>query len=139
MTGSIFVDTNVLVYAHDVDAGAKHVRARAIVRELWDAGNAVVSTQVLQELHRNVTRKIPTRVPLQAARDLVRAYATWRLERIDLPHILRASEIEERFQLSFWDALIMAAAASAGADRILSEDLSHGQRIDGVTVENPFA
>ena len=137
MTASVFVDTNVLLYAHDLDAGPKHETARRLVMELWSEQRGVLSTQVLQEFYVDVTRKL--RLPRAEAREALVDFGTWKVERIGVPHILRASELEERFQLSFWDALIVAAAAAAGADEILSEDLSHGQRIDGVLIQNPFA
>lgn len=138
MSDKVFVDTNVLIYAHDVDAGHKHAVAADLLTDLWRERQGVLSTQVLQEFYVNVTRKIPMPLPRSIARDLVSSYAVWQVERVDLDQVLRASELEERYQLSFWDALIVSSARKAGATKILSEDLSHGQRIDGILVENPF-
>lgn len=133
-----FVDTNILVYAHDVDAGSKHMRARAVVAELWDSRRGALSTQVLQELYVNVTRKLPRRLPRAVARDLVEVYARWDVVSIDAVRIHRAAELEERHKLSFWDALIVVAAHDSGAARLLSEDLNDGQAFGGLRVENPF-
>jgi predicted nucleic acid-binding protein len=139
MSDRAFVDTNVLVYAHDVDAGERHTVAARLVAELWERREAVISTQVLQELYVNVTRKIPSPLSRPTARQLVRTYAAWRVETIGPPEILLASELEEQHQLSFWDALIVAAALKSGATRIFTEDLSAGRSIAGIGIENPFA
>jgi predicted nucleic acid-binding protein len=138
MSDSVFVDTNVLIYAHDVDAGRKHAVAAQLVRDLWSSREGVLSTQVLQEFYVNVTRKIPAPVSRALARELLRTYAVWRVVLIDVDDVSRASELEEEIQLSFWDALILAAAAKAGAKILLSEDLNPGQIIRGVRIENPF-
>ena len=139
MSDRTFVDTNVLVYAHDVDAGARHAVASRLVAELWEAREAVISTQVLQEFYVNATRKIPAPLSRSTAREIVRTYAAWQIEPISAPDILLAAELEEQHKLSFWDALIVAAALKGGASRILTEDLSPGRSIAGVRIENPFA
>ncbi len=138
MNDKTFVDTNVLIYAHDNDAGAKHRIAAALLRELWSSRTGVLSVQVLQEFYVNVTRKIPKPLSRAMARDLLAHYAVWNIQTADAPLLARASEIEEKHRLSFWDALIVAAAKEAGAQRILSEDMGNGQRIAGVRIENPF-
>lgn len=139
MSGNTFVDTNVLIYAHDADAGAKQELASGHLAELWRTRRGVLSAQVLQEFYVNVTRKIARPLSRKAAREVVRAYSPWHSASIRPEDILRASELEERHRLSFWDALIVVSAKLAGADRILSEDLNPGQTIDGITIENPFA
>jgi predicted nucleic acid-binding protein len=138
MTDRFFVDTNVLIYAHDLDAGLKHDRAALIVADLWEKENGIVSVQVLQEFYVNVTRKIARPMTPAAARGIIRNYLAWRVEPNEPSAVLLASEIGERNRISFWDALIVASAARAGADRILSEDLNHGQVIEGIRIENPF-
>ena len=138
MTDRVFVDTNVLIYAHDLDAGLKHDRAAVIVADLWERENGIISTQVLQEFYVNVTRKIAKPLTPAAARGIIRNYLAWCVEANEPSAVLLASEIGERNRISFWDALIVASAARAGADRILSEDLSHGQVLEGVRIENPF-
>jgi len=137
MNDKTFVDTNVLVYAHDVDAGPKRAIAATVLRELWDAQLGVLSMQVLQEFYVNVTRKIGAPLSKDAARLVVNTYATWCIETTPA-EISAAFRIEDESRLGFWDALIVAAAAKAGAVRILSEDLNPQQMIAGVRVENPF-
>lgn len=138
MTGKIFVDTNVLIYAHDLDAGSKYRKAVGLLIDLWEGGTGVISIQVLQEFYVNITRKIPVPMSRSTARGLISNYKAWQIE-ISTPRtLLHASEIEERHQLSFWDAMIVAAAYQGGADKILTEDLNHGQSIEGIRIENPF-
>mgnify|MGYP000866677149 FL=1 len=138
MIERVFVDTNVLIYAHDLDAGLKHDRAVAILSDLWENENGIVSVQVLQEFYVNVTRKISDPLTPALARGVIRNYLAWQIAPNDPSTVLSASEIAERNHISFWDALIVASASNAGADRILSEDLNHGQMIEGVVIENPF-
>jgi predicted nucleic acid-binding protein len=132
-----FVDSNVLIYAHDMDAGRKREVARVLLRDLWLARNGVLSTQVLHEFYVNVTRKIRTPVPKSEARRVVRTYIPWCLQP-ETGDVDEAFRIEDEAGISFWDALILAAAARSGATRVLSEDLNPGQIISGVTVINPF-
>jgi predicted nucleic acid-binding protein len=134
----VFVDSNVLVHAHDLDARNKRERARDIVRELWENRSGFLSTQVLQEFYVNVTRKIERPLTKSKARELTRNYSLWKTEIIESADVFRASELEESSRISFWDALIIVAASKAGASLVLSEDLNPGQTIAGVTVENPF-
>jgi len=137
MSDKTFVDTNVLVYAHDVDAGSKQTVADAVLRELWNDGLGVLSMQVLQEFYVNVTRKIALPLSKEEARLVVNTYAAWCMETTPA-EIAAAFRIEDESRLGFWDALIVAAAAKAGATRILSEDLNPQQMVAGVRVENPF-
>jgi predicted nucleic acid-binding protein len=134
----IFVDTNVLVYAHDTDAGSRHDSAKALLAELWDNRSGSLSTQVLQEFYAVVTRKFKPPMPRAKARAIVAAYGEW----CDVPTepqlIVAASRLEEEHTLSFWDSLIVQAAIQAGADRLVSEDLQDGRRFGTLTIENPF-
>lgn len=134
----VFVDTSVLIYAHDVDAGAKRAIAGAALRALWEQRRGMLSTQVLQEFYVNVTRKIPSPLPRDRARQVVRTYTAWHVELAGTALVPRASELEERYQLAFWDALIVAAALEGGATKVLTEDLNPDQIIEGLTIENPF-
>ncbi|MCK8603912.1 hypothetical protein [Desulfoferrobacter suflitae] len=86
----------------------------------------------------NVTHKIPNPLSPSQARGIIEPYSAWHLEVNDFASVLMASELEERHRLSFWDAMIVAAACRAKAYKIITEDLNHGQNIDGVLVENPF-
>ena len=137
-TFKTFVDTNVLIYAHDVDAGAKHEVAKGVLRDLWSERTGVLSLQVLQEFYVNVTRKISTPLSKQLARLVVSSYTAWCTETTPA-ELSSAFRIEDESRIGFWDALIVSSAARSGATRILSEDLSAGQRIDGILIENPFA
>jgi predicted nucleic acid-binding protein len=138
MSDSRFVDTNILMYAHDSTTGVKHERARALVEELWRGRSGAVSTQVLQELCVNVRRRSGRPLDVASTRALVADYLTWNVIVNDGESILAALEIEERYGISFWDALIIQAAEAAGADVLYSEDLSHGQRYGSVQVINPL-
>ena len=137
MNAKTFVDTNVLIYAHDVDARAKHEIARDILRELWRERAGALSTQVLQEFYVNVTRKIASPLSKPSARAVVDSYVVWCVDPTPV-EISAAFRIEDEAGIGFWDALIIAAARKAGAHRILSEDLNAGQIISGVRIENPF-
>lgn len=138
MSAEVFVDTNILVYAHDVDAGDKRAKAYETLRELWDSRRGALSTQVLQEFYVNVTRKIDHPIDPALARDIVKRYGAWQLVCADLDLVLQAADLEQRAKLSFWDAMIVAAAQRSGAQTLLTEDFSNGQRFDSVTVQNPF-
>ena len=139
MSGKTFVDTNVLIYAHDVDAAAKHDVAARLVRDLWQTRTGVLSMQVLQEFYVNATRKIRTPLSKAAARSVVSTYTAWCVDGPTPADLAPAYEIEDAAGISFWDALIVAAAARAGAHRLVSEDLNAGQSIAGVLIENPFS
>jgi predicted nucleic acid-binding protein len=138
MSDKTFIDTNILVYAHDLDDRSKHECARNALRELWNDGTGLLSPQVLQEFYVNVTRKIAKPLAKDVARMIVSAYAIWCVD-VTSDDIGAAFRIEDAAKIGFWDALIIASAAKAGATRLLSEDLNAGQTIAGVLVENPFA
>lgn len=136
----VFVDTNVLVYARDAASESeKHARALDWMRHLWDTGEGRVSMQVLQEYYVTTTRKLrPGLVPDDARAD-VRDLSAWRPVTLGLEGVESAWTIEERFGLSFWDSLVVAAAHVARCDLLLSEDLQHGLDLDGVRVVDPFS
>jgi predicted nucleic acid-binding protein len=138
MSAKTFVDTNVLIYAHDVDAKEKHAVAKETLVELWTDRTGVLSTQVLQEFYVNVTRKLSRPLMKKSARAIVDKYANWCVDTTS-KDIEAAFRIEDEARIGFWDALIFAAALKAGAERILSEDLNAGQKIAGIRVVNPFA
>ncbi len=134
----IFIDTNILVYAHDVDAGSKQRKAQNILAELWNKRTGVMSVQVLQEFYVTVTRKVLRPLPAKKVRDIIRDYLNWYIEIIDPQSVLVASRIEENYRISFGDALIVTAASRANAAKILSEDFQSGQVVEGILIENPF-
>ncbi len=138
MSDKTFVDTNVLIYAHDIDAKVKHEVAKRVLGELWSQRSAVLSMQVLQEFYVNITRKIALPLPKEVARLVVNSYSTWCMQTTPA-EIASAFRIEDESRIGFWDALIVASAAKSGATRILSEDLNAQQKIAGIRIENPFS
>ncbi|HEV2855136.1 MAG TPA: PIN domain-containing protein [Thermoanaerobaculia bacterium] len=138
MTARVFVDTNVLVYQFDTREPDKQGRARAWLDHLWTARAGRVSFQVLQEFYVIVTRKLNPGLDRELARGVVRALWTWRPALID-EHLFTVSwTLQDRFGLSWWDSLIVAAAKSAECSHLLTEDLQHGQDLEGLRVINPF-
>ena len=134
-----FVDSNVLIYAHDADAGSKQRIAADRLRKLGESGAGLLSTQVLQEFYVNVTRKIASPLAAGAAREVVRDYAAWIESPVTAATIVRASEISEVWRVSFWDAMILAAGEQSGAEQLLTEDLIAGEKIAGIEIVNPFS
>ena len=138
MPDKFFVDTNILLYAHDRSAGLKHERARQLVEHLWKSGQGVLSTQVLQEICINLRRKIARPLPVEEIRQVIQDYLSWEIIVNTPASVLQALEIEARYQTSFWDALILQAAESSGAAVLYSEDLAAGQKYGAVEVVNPL-
>jgi predicted nucleic acid-binding protein len=134
-----FVDTNVLIYAHDRSESRKHPLAEALLGDLWRSRTGSLSTQVLQEFYVVATRKFDPPMSRRAAREVVALYGEWSIVQVDVALVLSASQLEERHRLSFWDALIVEAARRSGARRLVTEDLQSGRRIGGVRIDNPFA
>ena len=134
-----FVDTNILVYAEQPEAGAKHEAACAVLRDLWAARDGALSAQVLQEFYVTVTRKIAKAYSPETALRVLGNYLAWIVVPLDGALVIEAVRIQQDAQLSYWDAAIVAAAVSAGADELLSEDLNDGQVIRGVRIRNPLA
>ncbi len=138
MAQKYFVDTNILIYAHDRSTGAKHDRARQLIERLWSSGEGVLSTQVLQELCINLRRKIARPISVEEVRQLIQDYMSWEIVVNTAESVIRALEIEVRYKISFWDALVLHAAESAGAAILYSEDLSAGQSYGSIQVVNPL-
>ncbi len=136
MTELAFVDTNVLLYAFDTGEPAKRRRADRVLRELGSQ-RAVISPQVLSEFYVNVQR-LAEPLAQPEARLAVERLARLRTVPLDSDRVLEALAIQDRWQTSYWDALIFAAAAAAGCAEVFSEDLQHGQTIAGVQIVNPF-
>lgn len=137
MTDYVFVDTNILVYAHGVgDADPRAATARTVLGELWRTDSGVLSTQVLQEFYSVATRKLG--LEPKHARGIVASYTDWCSVNTDVGLIVSGSKLTEEHSISFWDALIIEAALRANASRLLSEDLQHGRKFGDLVVENPF-
>lgn len=137
MSGKTFVDTKILIYAHDIDQNRKHPIARKLLIDLLRTRNVVVSPQVLQEFYVNVTRKIAKPLAKRAARGIVEDFSVWCIDTTST-EIATAFRIEDESRISFWDALICASALKSGAKMILSEDMNAGQKIAGMQIQNPF-
>lgn len=133
-----FVDTNVLVYAHDSSEGRKSAIAQEVLRKLWEERTGVLSTQVLQEFYSVATRKLDPPMSKALARRIVADYGEWCTTATDPQLIVSASKLEEDHPLSWWDALIVEAALRTGATTLLSEDMHDGQRFGTVVIRNPF-
>lgn len=133
-----FVDTNVLVYAHDLTAGDKHDLARALLEELWDTRQGCLSVQVLQEFFVTTTRKIPKPLDPSAAAQIIGDLARWRVHSPAAPDVLAAIGIQQQAGTSFWDAMILRSAQELGCPVLYSEDLNSGQSYAGIQVTNPF-
>ena len=133
-----FVDTSVLVYAHDVTAGDKHDRARALLEELWDTREGCLSVQVLQEFFVTTTRKIPKPLEAPAAAQIIADLARWHMHAPAARDVLAAIDIHQRTGASFWDAMILRSAQELGCRTLYSEDLNPSQTYAGVQVSNPF-
>lgn len=133
-----FVDTNVLIYAHDVSAGDKHLRAQGLIEDLWQSRLGCLSIQVLQEFYVNVTKKVARPLATSVAAQIITDLSTWQIHSPTPSDVLQAIRLQERYQLSFWDAMIISSALRMGCQTVWSEDLNSGQTYDQVMVVNPF-
>ena len=133
-----FVDTNVLIYAHDVSAGDKHLRAEALIMDLWQSRLGCLSIQVLQEFYVNVTKKVARPLAIPVAVQIITDLSTWQIHSPTSADVLQAIRLQERYQLSFWDAMIITSAVRMGCETVWSEDLNSGQTYDQVMVVNPL-
>lgn len=134
-----FVDTNILIYAHDRSDPAKQTIAQEILERLWTDGTGTLSTQVLQETYVVTTSRHKLAMSPREARDLISTYSAWPTVVIVPALILTASRLAEEHGLSFWDALAVESARVAGAATLLTEDMQHGREFGGVTIRDPFS
>jgi len=139
MSAIVFVDTNIFVYARDVDEPAKQPMAAEWIRTLWSEQRGRTSMQVLSEYFTTVTRKLDPGLPADEAWEDVTALFAWEPQEINRGVLVRAREIERRYLLNWWDALIVAAAQLQNCSLLLSEDLQDGFVCGPVSVRNPFA
>ena len=139
MSAEVFIDTNVFIYHLDATDKRKHAVAERIVRDGLASGNACISFQVVQECLNTALRKAEVALDTDAARSYM---DTVLIPLLQVPAggalYHRALDVRARWQFSFYDSLIVAAALAAGCSRLISEDLQHGQRIDSLTIHNPF-
>lgn len=138
MPAPVFVDTNVLVYARDKAAAEKQVTAARWVEHLWRTREGRLSYQVLQEFYVTVTEKLRPGMDPDAARRDVRSLTSWQPVRVDAPVVEGAWLVQDRYQISWWDALIVSGAQTAECAYLLSEDFQDGQDFGDVRVINPF-
>jgi len=133
-----FVDSNILVYAYDISHGEKHIQAKALLLSLWESGIGCASIQVLQEFYVNVTRK--SRFPLspEQATQVIQDFSDWSVHRPGIKDVVSAIELHQRYQISFWDAMILQSARQSGCGILWSDNLSNGEIYAGVKVINPF-
>ena len=133
-----FVDTNILVYAHDPSALEKGRVAQELIRRLWDEGSGCLSVQILQEFFVAVTRKAAGRMGLDEAEAIVRNLSFWKVQTPSAKDVLGAIEVQRQYQISFWDAMVVQSAAQSACPILWSEDLNPGQVYNEVLVKNPF-
>ena len=138
MADKTFVDTNILVYAHDAEAGDKQARAAERIEDLWSHHAGVISLQVLQELYVTLTQKIAKSLSTKLALELVRQYGTWEVVEMDVGNLVDAIHLQQKHKFSFWDALIVQSALLSDCRILLSEDMTHNQRVEGLLIQNPF-
>jgi len=138
MSARVFVDTNLLAYLFDAAEPKKRARARRVLESELADHELVVSTQVLQELYVCLTRGKDPIASSEIAERAVRDAASFTVVQVDVPLVLAAVAESQRSQVSFWDALVIRAAVSAGCERLITEDLNDGQIFESVRVQNPF-
>lgn len=138
-SGFQFVDTNILVYAHDRHHAEKQQQAQGLLKELWQTGLGCVSLQVLQEFYVIVTRKIREPLSPDSAAQIIKSLKMWQVHQPNVEDVLGAIALQKRYGTSFWDALILRSASQLECATIWSEDLNPGQVYESVRVQNPFA
>jgi len=138
MKDKVFLDTNIIVYAHDRSSGEKHAVAKEIMDHLWESRQGVISVQVLQEFFVCVTKKIVKPILIKDARVLLEYLSNWEVVANDKYITLKAIDLLEKYRFSFWDSLIIQAAIQSQSHVLFSEDLPDGQVITGTKILNPF-
>ena len=136
MRANKFLDTNIILYAYDLDAPAKRMVALQLVEQGWTSpGDTAISVQVLQEMHVNLAKR---GLSMTEATQIVRDFTDWPVVDNTLDLLQVALDEQARWRISLWDALILAAARASGAAELITEDLNHGQDYGGVRAINPF-
>ncbi len=138
MRDKVFLDTNILVYAHDDGAPEKKAKAQALILDGLRSGKTVISTQVLSEFYVTVTRKIKIPMSIEQARREIDLLSNMETADVDIATIRRAIDMQDRWKINYWDGLILAAAEQADCAVVFSEDLADGQSYGDITVRNPL-
>ena len=133
-----FVDTNILVYAHDLSAGEKYEKAGKIVKELWESKEGCMSVQVLQEFYVTATFRVAKPLSPETTASIIRELSHWNIHSPNAEDVLGAIDLHRRAGISFWDAMILWSAQELGCGSIFSENLNPNQLYNGVQVINPF-
>jgi len=131
-----FVDTNILIYAHDGGAGSKHEQAVELLERLFDDRSGALSTQVLCEFYAAATKKLS--MTSQEAEAVLSDLANWTVHRPAHADLLKAARLHRRYQIGWWDALIVQSATDLDCSVLWTEDLHDGQRYGAVTARDPF-
>ena len=138
MAATIFVDTNVLVYARDAGHPEKQAIAMRWLDRLWQDQSGRTSMQVLSELYVTLTRKLKPGMRREEAWDDIEALLAWDPQPVDRDLLLRAREVQDRYRLGWWDSMIVAAAQLQDCDMLLTEDLQDAMAFGHVTIRSPF-
>lgn len=138
MKDKIFLDTNIIVYAHDRSSSDKNTTAKEIMDYLWESKKGVLSVQVLQEFFVCVTKKIINPLQIKNARMILEYLSTWEVIVNDKQITMQAVDLHEKHRFSFWDSLIIQAAVQSNSNLLFSEDLPDGQVVMGTKILNPF-
>ena len=133
-----FVDTNVLVYAYDNSNAQKQEKAKQLLQQLWQQQTGCISIQVLQEFFVTVTRKLANPVTPAEASQIIADFGLWRVHQPQVEDVLSAIHIQQQYQLSFWDSMIIRSANQLGCHILWTEDLNEGQKIEGGAIQSPF-
>jgi len=133
-----FVDTNVLVYAYDNSNAQKQEKAKQLLQQLWQQQTGCISIQVLQEFFVTVTRKLANPVTPAEASQIIADFGLWRVHQPQVEDVLSAIHIQQQYQLSFWDSMIIRSANQLGCHILWTEDLNEGQKIEGCAIQSPF-
>ena len=133
-----FFDTNILAYEFDKSEHRKQALAVNLINEWRPSGRMIISTQVLQELYVVLTQKLKPPLKEEIAEEIIQNYSKLDVVIVDPSLILNGISIKRKYKISFWDALIVAASRRAGCKILFTEDLSHGMKIEGIEIVNPF-
>jgi predicted nucleic acid-binding protein len=131
-----FIDTNVLVYAHDGGAGSKHDQAVELLTHLLEDARGALSIQVLSEFYSAATKKLAMKG--EEAEEVINDLGAWTIHRPGHADLLKASRLHRRYKIAWWDALVLNSAIELGCSVLWTEDLADGQRYGSVMVRNPF-